>query len=87
MMKNYYLIWYSFKTLLNRLKYKLNTRNSLAEVKKNYPYAFEIAVLVGDIIGEYTGESIPESEIGYIAIHFGGAMSRLQEQNKRKDAY
>ena len=43
-------------------------------MKKNYPYAFEIAVLVGDIIGEYTGESIPESEIGYIAIHFGGAM-------------
>ncbi len=57
-------------------------------MKKNYPYAFEIAVLVGDIIGEYTGESIPESEIGYIAIHFGGAMSRLQEQNqKEKDAY
>ncbi|ARC29735.1 hypothetical protein IEK_04560 [Bacillus toyonensis] len=73
------------KTLLNRLKYKLNTRNPLlAEVKKNYPYAFEIAVLVGDIIGEYTGESIPESEIGYIAIHFGGAMSRLQEQNQKK---
>ena len=53
-------------------------------MKKNYPYAFEIAVLVGDIIGEYTGESIPESEIGYIAIHFGGAMSRLQEQNQKK---
>lgn len=26
----------------------------------------------------------PESEIGYIAIHFGGAMSRLQEQNQKK---
>lgn len=73
------------KTLLNRLKYKLNTRNPLLEeVKKNYPYAFEIAVLVGDIISEYTGESIQESEIGYIAIHFGGAMSRLQEKNKKK---
>ncbi|MGE6616028.1 BglG family transcription antiterminator [Bacillus mycoides] len=73
------------KTLLNRLRYKLNMRNPLlAEVKKNYPYAFEIAVLVGDIIGEYTGESIPESEIGYIAIHFGGAMSRLQENNQKK---
>ncbi|PFJ17994.1 PTS fructose transporter subunit IIA [Bacillus cereus] len=73
------------KTLLNRLKYKLNMRNPLLEeVKKNYPYAFEIAVLVGDIISEYTGEPIPESEIGYIAIHFGGAMSRLQEKNKKK---
>ncbi|MGW5954758.1 BglG family transcription antiterminator [Bacillus mycoides] len=76
---------FHLKTLLNRLRYKLNTRNPLlAEVKKNYPYAFEIAVLVGDIIGEYTGESIPESEIGYIAIHFGGAMSRLRENNQKK---
>ena len=69
------------------MKYKLNTKSSFGRSEKNYPYAFEIAVLVGDIIGEYMGESIPESEIGYIAIHFGGAMSRLQEQNQKKDAY
>ncbi len=70
---------------MHLLSTAVTTRNPLlAEVKKNYPYAFEIAVLVGDIIGEYTGESIPESEIGYIAIHFGGAMSRLQEQNQKK---
>ncbi|MEK4384084.1 BglG family transcription antiterminator [Aeribacillus sp. FSL K6-2848] len=65
------------KPAVNRYKYGMNIRNPmLQDIKKNYPLAFDAAVVAGLAIGEYTKTEIDENEIGYLALHIGAAMER-----------
>lgn len=65
---------------INRLKYGLNLKNPmLEEIKANYPEVFGVAWMCSTIFEKYLDLKIPESEIGYIAIHIGAAA----ERNKR----
>lgn len=65
------------KPAVNRYKYGMNIRNPMLEdIKKNYPLAFEAAVIAGITIGNETGTEIDENEVGYIALHIGAAMER-----------
>ncbi|AKG74996.1 BglG family transcription antiterminator [Salinicoccus halodurans] len=71
------------KPAINRYRYNMNVRNPmLADIRQHYPLAFEIAVFAGRIIESETDTEMDENEIGYIALHIGGAI----ERSKLRDA-
>lgn len=62
---------------LARIHFQMNIRNELLEMIKNdYPLAFQMGVIAGKILEQYDNVKINENEIGYIALHFGAALSR-----------
>ena len=65
------------KPAINRHRFNMNVRNPmLGDIRKHYPLAFEIAVFAGKIIEAETDTVMDENEIGYIALHIGGAIER-----------
>lgn len=73
------------KPAVNRYKFGMNIRNPmLAEIKKNYPLAFEAGLVAGMSIEEQTGMKINESEIGYLALHIGAAIERIKLRTQPK---
>lgn len=71
-------------TAFNRYKYQMNFRNPLLEMlKKEYPFAFDAALICSKIIEKRLKLKINESEVGYIALHFGGAIERLNSDKTR----
>ncbi len=69
---------------LVRLKYGMKIKNPVLEdVKHTYPDIFERCKLVGAVIEKWVEKEIPEEEVGFLAIHFGAAMVRLQEQTEQ----
>ncbi|MBB5335513.1 BglG family transcription antiterminator [Pectinatus brassicae] len=78
------LQWLSLhlKTAIPRMKFKMNIRNDVLDViKSEYPLAFQIAVIASEFLEENENVVINENEIGYIAIHFGAALNRLDIKN------
>lgn len=68
---------------INRLKYKMTLRNPiLDQIKANYPDIFGVAWMCSSVFEKYLDVKIPESEIGYIAIHLGAAVERNRKQIK-----
>ena len=62
---------------INRLKFNMNIRNEiLTPIKNNYPVAFEMAVIAGEVIEQQKKVKINENEIGFLAIHFGASLER-----------
>ncbi len=62
---------------INRLKFNMNIRNEiLTPIKNNYPVAFEMAVIAGEVIEKEKKVKINENEIGFLAIHFGASLER-----------
>ena len=56
----------------------MNIRNPiLTEIKKNYPYAFDIALVGGKVIEEAFKIKISESEIGFLALHFQLVLQKI----------
>lgn len=56
----------------------------LEEMKSNYPDIFKRCLYVGKYMEARTGFQIPESEIGFLTIHFGAALVRLESERSRK---
>lgn len=74
--KNLYL---HLCTSIHRYKYKMNIRNPmLNEIKQNYPFAFDIALVASKMIEKDLKVQISESEIGYLALHFEMALNRIE---------
>ncbi|WP_196599433.1 BglG family transcription antiterminator [Pectinatus frisingensis] len=73
---------------LTRIGFNMNIRNELLEtIKIEYPLAFQIAIIASKYIEEKKKIKINDSEIGYIALHFGAALSRNDikiNQNTKK---
>lgn len=62
---------------VNRLKFNMNIRNEiLAPIKKNYPLAFEMAVIASKVLTKQEKLRTNENEMGFLAIHFGAALER-----------
>ena len=63
-----------------RLKHGLVLKNPLlTEIKKSY-YQLFVAVKKGcSIIESYTNKKISDEEVGYLALHFGAAIERIQD--------
>lgn len=60
-----------------RVEFHMNIRNELLNtIKKDYPLAFQMGILAGKVVREIDHIAFNESEIGYIALHFGAAISR-----------
>ncbi|SEI81581.1 lichenan operon transcriptional antiterminator [Propionispira arboris] len=62
---------------VSRLKFNMNIRNEiLVPVKKNYPLAFEMAVIASKVLAKKENLRTNENEMGFLAIHFGAALER-----------
>lgn len=62
---------------LTRIQFQMNIRNELLDtIKNDYPLAFQMGLIAGKIVEKYDNVKINENEIGYIALHFGAAISR-----------
>lgn len=71
------------KPAIHRFRYRMNLRNPMLEaIKENYQLAFEAAVISSKIIETELRVKINEDEIGYIALHFGGAIERAKMKIK-----
>ena len=61
--------------VISRLKMNLDIRNPLLyKIKEAYPKIYEASIKSCKVLQELLGVEIPESEIGYIAMHIGAAM-------------
>jgi len=68
---------------VSRLKFNMNIRNDiLAPIKKNYPLAFEMAVIASKVLTNQEKLRTNENEMGFLAIHFGAAMERRKCNSK-----
>lgn len=56
----------------------------IQDIKKNYPLVFEMGVSVGKVLEEQYNIKINESEMGFIALHFGASYERLNRNSKFK---
>ncbi|WP_410513791.1 BglG family transcription antiterminator [Paenibacillus sp. BR2-3] len=73
------------KPVINRFNYGMKVRNPmLDDFKHNYPVAFEAGILAAEVIRRELGIVIDDNEIGYLAIHIGGAMERKKMENRPK---
>ncbi|SHF13228.1 BglG family transcription antiterminator [Clostridium fallax] len=73
------------RSAFNRINYGMNIKNFMLEdIKKNYPFAFEIATYFAKSLNKFYEKEINENEVGFIALHFGGAIERLRVENKVK---
>ncbi|MBB5335168.1 BglG family transcription antiterminator [Pectinatus brassicae] len=62
---------------INRIQFQMNIRNELLEtIKNDYPLAFQMGVVASKVVEKSGNININENEIGYIALHFGAALSR-----------
>ena len=70
------------KTAIPRMKFQMNIRNEVLDViKAEYPLAFQVAVLASNILEQQEQIKVNENEIGYIAVHFGAALNRMDIKN------
>lgn len=67
---------------ISRLRFNMNIRNDILKlIKTNYPLAFDMALIAGEVMKQEENVNINENEIGFLAIHFGAAL----ERNKLND--
>ncbi|MFB1051289.1 transcription antiterminator [Paraliobacillus sp. JSM ZJ581] len=84
-----YSLGLHLKQLMTRLSFNMNFRNPLLDkIKIKYPLAFEAGVISAKAIMKETGYRVNESEIGFLALHFGVAIERktYHPSNKKKIA-
>lgn len=68
-----------------RLKNHMTISNPLLQqIRESYPDIYENCIRVGNIITERFGFKVPDEEIGYLAMHFGAACVRLENQKESK---
>lgn len=71
--------------MINRMKYGIKLHNPmLEEIKEENPFAFEMSVLAGKIISKKIEVRMPESELGYLTLHFALALQRNAKQEKNR---
>ena len=66
-----------------RLLYGMKIHNPVLEnVRQEYPEVFERCRSVAAVLGAHLNRTVPEDEIGFIAIHFGAAKVRLDSRRE-----
>ncbi len=66
------------ESVIPRIRFQMNIRNEILNViKSEYPLAFQIGVIASKVIEEREQLAVNENEIGFIAIHFGAALTRM----------
>ncbi len=70
---------------LRRLELNLDIRNPLLEqLKQLFPDIYRISERASEVLKQRVGRDIPESEIGFIAMHFGAAIEKSRPAAKRQ---
>ncbi|PGS62323.1 PTS sugar transporter subunit IIA [Bacillus cereus] len=73
-------------TALNRLHYDLPLSNPiLQDIKRMYPYIFDLLIQVLEEMNETLKVYIPEDEAAYLTLHFEASVERLDNQKGKKD--
>lgn len=68
---------------LVRMEHNIQVDNPfLHEVQQTYPDLYQKAVYAGQVIHKRLGYEVPDSEIGLLAVHFGGALFRYDQTHK-----
>lgn len=68
---------------LNRLKNGLTIYNPLlGQIKKDYPEVYKACSESAKTLSEKIGVAIPESEIGYLALHIGASYYEKREEKR-----
>ncbi|MEI3611588.1 BglG family transcription antiterminator [Pseudogracilibacillus sp. SO30301A] len=74
-----------FVPVFNRLKFGLQIHNPMLEkIKEQYPAVFTACATACELLTEKTGYEIPEDEVGYLAMHIGASLLRIEEGLKEK---
>lgn len=69
---------------LVRLVHGMQIQNPVLEdIKKNYPDIYARCGKVAAVLEERVGKCVPEEEIGFLAVHFGAAMVRLEGRREQ----
>ena len=71
-------------TFVRLRNHMIITNPLLHQIKETYPAIFERSLKVGKLITERYGFRVPEEEIGYLAMHFGAACVRLENNRESK---
>ena len=70
--------------VISRLKMNLDIRNPLlSKIKETYPEVYRTSIKSCKVLEDLLGVEIPESEIGYIAMHIGAAMENEGKLEQR----
>ncbi|WP_018922628.1 BglG family transcription antiterminator [Salsuginibacillus kocurii] len=65
----------------HRLQFNLRIANPmLDDIKKMYPYMFEVILNAASELSRFHSFSIPEDEIAYLTIHFQSALEKTKKQ-------
>lgn len=76
---------YHIEFTLNRLLFNVKLKNLLLDdMKGNYTLSYNLAQIAADVIEHVYNLSVPEDEIGYIAIHFGSYIEKNMVSNMIK---
>ena len=68
---------------LIRLTHNLRIQNPVLEdIRESYAEVYENCRKVADVLGKAVNRQVPEEEIGYLAVHFGAALVRLEGQQE-----
>lgn len=69
---------------LIRLMYGMQIQNPVLEdIKVSYPDIYRRCEKVAGVLQAYTGKEVPEQEIGFLTVHFGAAMVRLEGRQEK----
>lgn len=69
---------------LIRLVYDMQIQNPvLDDIKDSYPDIYRRCEQVAEVLKEFTGKEVPEQEIGFLTVHFGAAMVRLEGRKEK----
>lgn len=66
-----------------RLAYDMQIDNPILEdIKRDYPEIYAKCENMRPILEQWTSKSVPDAEIGFLAVHFGAALVRLAERSE-----
>jgi len=73
------------QAIVNRIIFDLPIKNPLLEdIKEKYAEVFQASKLAARLIQSEFYVEVSEDEVGYITIHFGAALERINYQEKKK---
>ena len=68
-----------------RLKNKMNIYNPiLKDIKEEYPDIFKKCQKASTVITKVTGFEVNDEEVGYLTMHFGAAIERVNNQRRKE---
>lgn len=71
------------QSMIERNRNNISVSNVyLSEIKRKYPLVFEIGVQVGEVLKNVLDIEVGENEIGFLALHMGGAYERISSNSK-----